>query len=164
MDRKILKKGLVFGIMILFVLTGSVPSIIGKIDNDIKTDEEILKVKFNDNAEEQKLGIRKYIEYFLFANINITLYGNYKIGYEERGDDFFNVWILPKDSNEETPICKIYYESAFLMPLPFERIYLDYFNCNIILLKNPKTNLTKPADIDGGYIEGNAIILITRGW
>jgi hypothetical protein len=112
------------------------------------------------NNLKQALGI--YTNRFLLAKINITIYGNYKIIYDDYGGVFFNVFILPGDSNEESPICKIHLEPFFMFP--YERIYLDYFNCNIVFLKNPKTNLTLPRDTDGGYIAGDAVFLITRGW
>ena len=160
MRNSIRKKGLVIAIIMLFILLGSLPSIGGKRDKNLNRNNTIILSK---NIQNQPLGITT--QRFLQTKINITIYGNYTVSYDEMGYDFYNVYLQIEDYLEESrqsPVCRIYCEPNFRFR--FEKTYFEFFNCNILYLENAKTNLTMPNDPDGGYMEGKALILIIRGW
>jgi hypothetical protein len=155
MRNDILRKSVVFGIIMLFVLLGCVPNIGGKVDKNINTEKEVI-VKQN-IYNEQKLPLGLFELWYLHAKINITIYTKCLFTYQPKGNDFFNILIITALSTKQSPVCTIKAEPT--LDSPFEITYLTGFSCNIIILVNPKTNLTTPIDPDGGYIEGNAILL-----
>jgi hypothetical protein len=136
----------------LFVLLGSLPSIVGKADKNINADSTFVLSEDN-----QKLPLGIFQRWFLHAKINITIYTKCLFWYMPKGNDFYDVLIITKILDEQTPVATIKAEPT--LDSPFEIIYTNGFSCNIIILVNPKTNLTTPIDPDGGYIEGNAILL-----
>jgi hypothetical protein len=149
----ICKKGLVIGIIMLFILLGSVPNTGAKTNKNSNTNSTFI---LSENTQKQPLGI--IMRWYLYAKVNITVYCNCTFLYTPMGNDFYNVFITSEDmTHQNRLVCKINYEPYFL--LSFKKTYHDFFACNIMYLKNPKTNLTTPNDPDGGYIEGDAILL-----
>jgi hypothetical protein len=155
MQNIIWTKGIVLGIIMLFILLSSTPGIVGKENKNINLTKEIIEKQNICDKQKQPLGILQ--RWFLYAKINITIYTKCHFIYEPREDYFFNMAIITKISMGQTPVATIKAEPKLLPP--FEINYYTGFSCNIIKLINPKTNLTTPVDPDGGYIEGDAILL-----
>ena len=87
MRKSLLRKELALGIIMLFILLGSVSNITGKTEKNINTNITIILSK---NIQTKPLG--NFAQRFLQAKINITIYDNCTFYYQEqKGDGFYNV-------------------------------------------------------------------------
>jgi len=146
----------------LFVALCIAPNIGSKTDKNSNIEKmfilsrgEIVKQNIY-NDQKQPLGI--LTRWIIHAKINISIYYNCTFSYTPMGNDFFNVLIITeRKGSQDMSVCKIKCEPYFLPS--FEKTYQNFFVGIIMYLKNPKTNLTTPTDANGGYIEGDAILL-----
>ena len=171
MQKSIFKKGLVVGIILLFVGTSMLPSVSSKSDRYcnleyesmlfekttsylVRWQETAKNILYNHPGQPLIFGW----QWFGFVRINLTLYGETLVNYFFSSSSNKNIWIFPmivvtKTTNESMPIAKVIIDPIIGAP-----IELTYFREIFIYmgsgLFNVTTNLEAGHNSNGGYIKG----------